>query len=89
MPPRVKFQVISTECLMRITAERALGYLYLALTVMVALGGTPCTYSILPARECFMTEPLTVIALFWSSDLLEYTHICRFTCNGKVVFLYI
>jgi hypothetical protein len=41
MPPGVKFQAISTERFMRTAAESALGYLRLALTVMVALGGAP------------------------------------------------
>lgn len=87
MPPGVKFQAISTESLMRTAAESALGYLCLALTVMVALGGASCTYSILAARECIVTEPLAVIALFRSNDLLEYIRMCRFTCDEKVVFL--
>jgi hypothetical protein len=65
-------------------AESAFGYLCLALTVMVALGGASCTYSILAAQECLVTEPLAVIALFRSSDLLEYTRICRYTCDEKV-----
>ncbi|KAF5975308.1 hypothetical protein FCOIX_7731 [Fusarium coicis] len=70
---------------MRPAAETALGYLRLALTAVMALGGAPRTYSSLAARECFVTEPLAVIALFRSSDLLEYTRICRFTCNKKDV----
>jgi hypothetical protein len=87
MPSGVKFQAIFTERLMRTTAESTLGYLCLALTVMVALGGASCIYSILAARECLVTEPLAVIALFRSSDLLKYARICRFTCDEKVVFL--
>jgi hypothetical protein len=45
---------------MRTAAESALGYLCLALTVMVAFGGASCTYSILAARECYVTETLAV-----------------------------
>jgi hypothetical protein len=72
---------------MRTAAEGALRYLCLALTVMVAFGGAPCTHSILTARECLVTELLAVIALFRSSGLLKYARICRFTCDEKVVFL--
>jgi hypothetical protein len=72
---------------MRTAAEDALWYLRLALTVMVAYGSAPCTYSSLAARESLVTELLAVIALFRSSGLLKYTRICRFTCDEKVVFL--
>ena len=87
MPSRVEFRAAATKRLVRSTTGYTLGYLRLALTMMVVFGSAPRIYPILATQESLVAKLLAVVALYWSSSPLKHPSICRFTCYKEVAFL--